>query len=200
MMTSNLYTTTWRRSCNQNNSLAYKRCKLCGDSISRNVLEQIYKEEIHYQNIEHAEEEKKRKIILIVTACVCLFNAPLIFKLIVRVIIRLLFLIGTLSGMVCIINGGRRIRGINASHAKENSVIFAVSLLCFFIVIFGVGSWVNVSRIVLGIMTASWLLLAVIHIVKVAKRKNNHSIPADVVWCVVKMVLLALIFAKTMTI
>lgn len=58
MTMSNLYTTTWRCSCNIDNSFAHKRCKTCGDVIPVTVFGQVYQEEIHQQNVEHAEEEK----------------------------------------------------------------------------------------------------------------------------------------------
>lgn len=104
MMTSNLYTTTWRCSCNKDNSLAHKKCKVCGADISTNMLEQVYKEEIQYQNIKHAEEEKRRKIVLIVIVGVCLLNAPLILKLLAWVFMIMLFLVGTFAGIRWIIN------------------------------------------------------------------------------------------------
>ncbi len=64
MTMSNLYTTTWRCSCNNDNSLMRKKCKICGAAIPATIFEQVYQEEIHQQNVEYAEEEKKRKTII----------------------------------------------------------------------------------------------------------------------------------------
>lgn len=62
MTMSNLYTTTWRCSCNNDNSLMRKKCKICGAAIPATIFEQVYQEEIHQQNVEYAEEEKKNNL------------------------------------------------------------------------------------------------------------------------------------------
>ncbi len=203
MTTSNLYTTTWRCSCDHVNSLAHKKCKICGNAIPASIFEQVYQEEIRQQNIEHAEEEKKRKTILIVIAGASLIYAPLLFWLFIWVLVwaisLILFLVGTFAGMLCIVNEYKKIKKTGNNKAYGNGVIFVVSILCYLVLLFLIGAWINASRIMVGIMSACWMGFAVVHSIRVIKRERNLSMPLDIVWCCVRLLPLALIFIKTIS-
>lgn len=197
MTMSNLYTTTWRCSCNNDNSLAHKKCKICGDAIPVGVYEQVYQEEIHQQNVEHAEEEKKRKWILLAIAGASLIYAPLLFRLLVWVFELILFIAGTFAGMVCVINEYKKIKKSGDNKPYGNGVVFAISVLCYLVLVFAIGAWVNASSIMVGIMAVCWLVFTVIHSIRVIKHKLELSIPMDIVWCVVRLLPMVFIFVKT---
>lgn len=201
MMTSNPnITSAWRCSCNQANSLRQKRCKVCGDVIPENVLNQIYKEEIHVQNIGHAKEEEKRTIILAVIAGTCLLFAPLIIRLLIWLIQLLLLFGGAFSGIKSIINEYKKLQKVEINQTNINRWLFVVSVASFFVLIFMFGSWINASKFLLGLMAGCWLIFAIVHSVRVAKKKYYLSIPKDIVWCGVKFLLVVLLFAKTISI
>lgn len=196
MTMSNLYTTTWRCSCNIDNSLAHKKCKICGDVIPVTVFEQVYQEEIHQQNVEHAEEEIKRKLIIIAIVCGTLFYAPLLFCLLVWVVGLILLLVGSFAGMVCVINEYKKIKKTGENKPYGNGVIFVISILCYLVLVFAMGVWINASRIMVGIMAVCWMVFMVVHSIRVIKHKYDLSIPMDIVWCVVRLLPMVLIFVK----
>ena len=197
MTTSNLYTTTWRCSCNYDNSLARRQCQICGDAIPVGVLEQVYQEEIRYQNVEHAEEERKRKIILLVIAGVSLIYAPFLYRLLVWVFALILFLVGTIAGMLCIVNEYKKINKTDDYNAYGYGVVFFVSILCYRVLVSAIGAWINASTIMVGIMSVCWIVFAVIHSIRVVKHGIYLSMPLDIVWCGVRILLLVFIFVQT---
>ena len=196
MTMSNLYTKTWRCSCNNDNSLAHKKCKICGDAIPVSVFEQVYQEEIHQQNVEHADEEKKRKVIIFVILCGSLFCAPFLFRLLVWVFELTLLIAGSFAGMVCVINEYKKIKRTGENKPYGNGVIFVISILCYLVLVFAMGVWINASRIMVGIMAACWMVFTVIHSIRVIKHKYDLSILMDIVWCVVRLLPMVFIFVK----
>lgn len=197
MTMSNLYTKTWRCSCNNDNSLAHKKCKICGDAIPVSVFEQVYQEEIHQQNVEHADEEKKRKVIIFVILCGSLFCAPFLFRLLVWVFELTLLIAGSFAGMVCVINEYKKIKKSGDNKPYGNGVLFVISVLCYLVLVFAIDAWVNESCIMVGIMAVCWLVFIVIHSIRVAKHELDLSIPMDIVWCVVRLLPMVFIFVKT---
>ncbi len=78
MMKSNEYKNVWKCSCKKENSIAIRKCSVCGDEIPKDLSEMIYKDEIERQKIDYASEEKKRKIIIEVIAAFVLISIPII--------------------------------------------------------------------------------------------------------------------------
>ena len=199
MTMSNLYTTTWRCSCNNDNSLMRKKCKICGAAIPATIFEQVYQEEIHQQNVEYAEEEKKRKTILIVIVGGSLIYAPLLLRLLVWLMALILFLVGTFAGVLCIVNEHKKIKKISDNSVYGNGVIFASSILCYLVLVCALGTWINASTIMVGIMSICWMVFAVIHSIRVIRHELDLSAPLDIVWCGVRLLLLVLIFVTTIS-
>lgn len=193
---SNLYTTTWRCSCNKDNSLVHKKCKICGDVIPVSVCEQVYQEEIHQQTVKHADEEKKRKWILLAIAGASLIYAPLLLLILVWVFELILFLVGSFSGILCVINEYKKVKKIRDNKSYENGVIFGISILCYWVLVFAIGAWINASRMMVEIMAVCWMVFIVVHSIRVIKHKFDLSKPFDIVWCLVRLLPLVLIIVK----
>lgn len=199
-MTSNSnITSTWRCSCNRENFLRHRRCKVCGDAISANVLEQIYKEEIRIQNIKHAKEEEKRTIILAVVGGFCLFFAPVIIIVLIWLLKLLMLLIGTYTGIKSIIQEYKKMQKVDLDQDNKGRLFFLVSAVCFFGLTFMFGSWINACKIVTGILLVCLIIFVITHSIRVAKHQAHLSVPSDIVRCGIKLLVFALIFFKAIS-
>ena len=126
--------------------------------------------------------------------------APLIIRLLIWLIQLLLLFGGAFSGIKSIINEYKKLQKVEINQTNINRWLFVVSVASFFVLIFMFGSWINASKFLLGLMAGCWLIFAIVHSVRVAKKKYYLSIPKDIVWCGVKFLLVVLLFAKTISI
>lgn len=128
--------------------------------------------------------------------CGILFYAPLLFRLLVWVFELTLLLVGAFAGMVCVINEYKKIKRTGENKPYGNGVIFVISILCYLVLVFAMGVWINASRIMVGIMAACWMVFTVIHSIRGIKHKYDLSILMDIVWCVVRLLPMVFIFVK----